>query len=112
VRRDKDKKLKLTMRLINCALGHEDLWGSGGIAPPFLTSAQDIGHRQVSRTGWVTPGGRAPGTHPIGGLVGPRSGQDTVGREKSLGPAGNRTHADQVAAFRYTDSAILVRLGN
>jgi hypothetical protein len=25
VRRDKDKKLKLTMRLINCALGHEDL---------------------------------------------------------------------------------------
>jgi hypothetical protein len=29
------------MCLISEALGHEDIWGSGGIAPPFLTSTLD-----------------------------------------------------------------------
>jgi hypothetical protein len=30
-------KVKLSLCLINEALRHEDIWGSGGIAPPFLT---------------------------------------------------------------------------
>jgi hypothetical protein len=37
------KNVKLTMCLINLVLSHEDIWESGGIAPPFLTSALDRG---------------------------------------------------------------------
>jgi hypothetical protein len=42
-------------------LCHEDLWGSGGIASPFLTSAVDGGEWSASRPGRFTPG-----THCIG----------------------------------------------
>jgi hypothetical protein len=42
---------------------HEDIWGSGGIAPPFLTSALDEGEWSVSRYGHFTSGERASGTH-------------------------------------------------
>jgi hypothetical protein len=31
-------KVNLALCLISEALCHEDIWGSGGIAPPFLTS--------------------------------------------------------------------------
>jgi hypothetical protein len=48
--------------------------GSGGIAPPFLTSALDGGEWSASRLGHFIPGERAPGTHCIGGWVGPRAG--------------------------------------
>jgi hypothetical protein len=41
-------KVKLSMHLINCGLCHVDIWGSGGIAPPFLTSALD-------EVGWSGP---------------------------------------------------------
>jgi hypothetical protein len=34
-------KAKLSLCLISSALCHEDMWGSGGIAPPFLTLALD-----------------------------------------------------------------------
>jgi hypothetical protein len=69
--------------------------GSGGEAPPFLTSALDE---------W---GGRlhalvalAPDTHWIGGLVG--SGH--YGEEENLlSLPGNRTPAVQSVACRYTD---------
>jgi hypothetical protein len=37
----KKVKLKLSLCLINYALRHENVWGSGGIAPVFLTSALD-----------------------------------------------------------------------
>jgi hypothetical protein len=53
---------------------HEDVWGSGGIAPPFLTSALDGGQLSASRLGCFSPGEIAPGTHWIGGWVGPRAG--------------------------------------
>jgi hypothetical protein len=33
----------MSLCLINSALWREDIWGSGGIAPPFLTSALDGG---------------------------------------------------------------------
>jgi hypothetical protein len=45
-------------------------WGSGGIAPPFLTSALDGGEWSASRPYRFTPGERAPGTHWIGGWLG------------------------------------------
>jgi hypothetical protein len=35
------KKAKLSMCLINYALGHEDVWRSGNIDPPILDSALD-----------------------------------------------------------------------
>jgi hypothetical protein len=52
-------------------------WGSGGIAPPFLTSALDGGEWSASRPCRFTPG-----THWIGGWVSPRIGLD--GEEKRI----------------------------
>jgi hypothetical protein len=34
-------KVNLFLDLINLAPPHEDVWGCGGIAPPFLISAID-----------------------------------------------------------------------
>jgi hypothetical protein len=36
---DNGRKVKLALYLTNCTLGHEDIWGSSGAAPSFLTSA-------------------------------------------------------------------------
>jgi hypothetical protein len=58
--------------------------GSGGIAPPFLTSTLDGGEWLASRSSHFTPGEKAPGTHRIGGWVGPRTGLDDVERRKTL----------------------------
>jgi hypothetical protein len=49
-------KLKLSLCLIKHC--HEYIWGSGGIGPPFLTSALDGGEWSASR-----PGVFIPGTH-------------------------------------------------
>jgi hypothetical protein len=43
------KKVKLSLCLINYASRHEDVLGSGGIAPSFLTSAIDGGDWSASR---------------------------------------------------------------
>jgi hypothetical protein len=60
---------------------HESVLGSGGIAPRIL----ELG----SRRRWE----RAPGTHCVGGWVGPRASLDTVVRRKNFeAPAGTRTH--------------------
>jgi hypothetical protein len=54
-------------------------WGSGSIAPRILlTSALDGGEWSVSRPGHFTTRERAPGTHRIGGCVGPRAGLEAV----------------------------------
>jgi hypothetical protein len=47
---------------------------SGGIAPPFLTSALDGGEWSVLITGRLAPGDKDPGTHWMGGWVGFRDG--------------------------------------
>jgi hypothetical protein len=47
--------------------------GSGGIAPPFWTSALDGGERSASRLNRFTPG-----THWRGGWVGPTAGLNPV----------------------------------
>jgi hypothetical protein len=44
----------------------EAYWGSGGIAPHFLTSALDGGEWSASRPGRFTPRERTPRTHWIG----------------------------------------------
>jgi hypothetical protein len=43
-----------------------------------FTSALVGGEWSASRTGRFTPGERAPGTHWIGGWVGPRAGLDDM----------------------------------
>jgi hypothetical protein len=62
------------------------VWGSGGIALSFLTSAADGGEWSASRPGRFNLWERSPGTHCIVGFVGLRVGLDAVEkREKSLG---------------------------
>jgi hypothetical protein len=55
----------------------------------FLTSALVGGEWSASRPGRFTPGERAPGTHWIGGWVGPSAGLDDV--EKIPDPTGTQT---------------------
>jgi hypothetical protein len=58
--------------------------GSGGIAPPFSTSALDGGECSTSRPGHFIFGERVPGTHWIGSWVVPRAGLDAVEYRKIL----------------------------
>jgi hypothetical protein len=46
----------LLLYLINSAPRHEDIWGSGGIAPPLMTSALDGGEWTASRPDRCNPG--------------------------------------------------------
>jgi hypothetical protein len=68
------------------------MWGSGGVAPPFFTSALDGGELSASRPCRFTPRKRALGTHWRGGWVGPKAGPDAMGG-KNLAPPGNHTPA-------------------
>jgi hypothetical protein len=79
---------------------------SGGIAPPFLTSALYGGKWSASRTSRSSSGERAPLTHWIGGWVGPGPAWTLWSRENSHVPAGNWTPAVQSVARDYTDWAI------
>jgi hypothetical protein len=55
---------------------HKDIWGSGGTAPPFFTSALDRGERSGSRLNRFKPRERAPGTYWIEGSLNPRAVSD------------------------------------
>jgi hypothetical protein len=68
----------LSLRLINSIPRHDDVWGPGDIAPPFLTSSLHGCEWSASRPGRFTPG-----THSCGpGWTQSRSG--SCGLEKSL----------------------------
>jgi hypothetical protein len=88
-------KVILSLRLINETPRHEDVLGSGSLAPPFLTSSlygcEWLGLRPCR----FIPGVIATGTHYMGGWMGPRTGLNTVEKIKCLVPAGNRTPAFQ-----------------
>jgi hypothetical protein len=77
--------------------------GSGGTAPPFLTSALHRGEWSVSSPDLFTPEERAPNAYCIGEWVAHRAGPDALEKRKSLSSAGNRTSAVQSVARRYTD---------
>jgi hypothetical protein len=77
-------KVKVTLCFINFAICHEDIWGSGGIAPPFLTSALDRGEQSASHSGSFIPRERAPGTHWIEGCVGPGASLGIMEKRKIL----------------------------
>jgi hypothetical protein len=49
---------------------------------------------------------KEPGTHMLGGWVGPRAGLDVVGKRKSLACAGNRTPVVQPVARREAERTI------
>jgi hypothetical protein len=74
---------------------------SGGIAPPFLTSALGEGEWSASRLCRFTPGGRASGTRWIGGWMSPRVGPDVVE---------NRTRAVQPVPI-LTELSLLLEIG-
>jgi hypothetical protein len=61
-------------------------WGVEIQLHAFLPSALDGGEWSASGTGCFTPRERAPGTHWIGGSVGPRAGLDAVSKRKVLSP--------------------------
>jgi hypothetical protein len=63
--------------VLSQVLRHEDVWGTGGMAPLFLISALNA-EWSASRPSRITPGERGQGTHWIGGWMGPRAGLDAV----------------------------------
>jgi len=67
--------------VFNEAPRHEDVWGSGGIAPRIL--------KHGTRWRWVVR--FTPGIHWIGGWAGPGAGLDAVVKRKILSPCRNWT---------------------
>jgi hypothetical protein len=61
-------------------------WGMEVQNHAFLTSELDGGEWSTSRTGRFIPRERAPGTHWIGGWVGPRAVLDAVVKRKNILP--------------------------
>jgi hypothetical protein len=81
-------------------------WGSGGVVPLSLTSALQGGEWSASRPGRFTPRERDPGTHWIGGWVGPTAVLDAVVKRKipsTRRESNPRTPIVQPVAERYTD---------
>jgi hypothetical protein len=75
-----------------------------------LTSALDGGEWSAARLDRFTPKETAPGTHCIGGRVGPRAVLDAVVKGKIPSPrreSNPRTPIVQPVAQRYTDWAIM-----
>jgi hypothetical protein len=62
----------LSLFLINWATRLEDMWRSGGLEPPYLTSATNGGEWSASCPGHCIRSERTPDVHWIGGWVGPR----------------------------------------
>jgi len=65
-------------------------WGVEVYLHAFLTFALDGDEWSASRSGRFTPRERTPGTHCIGGCMGPRSGLDAGWGEKFTALAGTR----------------------
>jgi hypothetical protein len=64
--------------VFNYVIKHNAVKAYGGIAPTFLTTALDGGEWSASRPDCFISRERAPGTHWVGGLVGPRAGLGAV----------------------------------
>jgi hypothetical protein len=77
----------------------------------FLTSALVRGEWSASCPGHFTPEERAPGTHWIGGWVGPRTSLDDIQNRKFLTLLGlkHQTLVIQPVASRYNNCAIPAR---
>jgi hypothetical protein len=88
--------------------------GSGGIAPPFLSSALDGGEWSASRPGRFALGERALGTHWIGGWVGPRAGVAVDKRKMSCRGSnpGGPARIPLLYRLRYPGSEMILTLYN
>jgi hypothetical protein len=102
-------RIKLSL-CFNWAPRHEGVLGEWRYSSTHsLTSALDGREWSASRPGRFTPRERAPGTHWIGGWVGPRAVLNAVVKRKIPSPRREskpRTPIDQPVAQRYTDWAI------
>jgi hypothetical protein len=77
-----------------------------GVEVSYNPSTLDRGEWSASRSCRFIPRERAPGTHWIGGLVGPRDVLDAVVKRKIPSPRrepNTRTPIVQPVAQRYTD---------
>jgi hypothetical protein len=90
---------------------HNEIWRSGGTAPPFLTSAPNGGEWSASRPCRFTPGERAPTTHWTGSCGGHRAGLDEVQKRKfftlpglELRPLGSSARSQSLYLLRYPGS--------
>jgi hypothetical protein len=104
-------KVKLSLCFsFNWAPRHEGVFGEWRYSSiQCLTSALDGGEWSASSPGRFTPRERGPGTHWIGGWVGPRAILDAVMKRKIPSPRQEskpRTPIIQFVAQRYTDWAI------
>jgi hypothetical protein len=85
--------VKVKVKLPLCLTKHHAMkvyWGMEVQLHTFLTSALDGGVWSALRPGRFTPGEKAPGTHWIGGWVGPRAVLGAVVKRKIPSPARNR----------------------
>jgi hypothetical protein len=92
--------------VLNEAPRHEGVLGWRYSCTHYLTSALDGGEWSALRPCRFTPTERAPGTHWIGGWVGPRAVLDAVVKRKTPGPrreSNPRNPIVQPVAQRYTD---------
>jgi hypothetical protein len=106
-------KVKVKVMLFLCfnwAPRHEGVFGEWKYSSTHsLTSALDGSEWSASRPGRFTPRETAPGTHWIGGWVGPRAVLDAVVKRKIPSPRREPnpgTPIVQPVAQRYTDWAI------
>jgi hypothetical protein len=105
----KGKKVKFSL-CFKWAPRHEGVLGEWKYVSTYsLTSALDGDEWSASRPGRFTSRERTPGTHWIGGWVGPRAVLDTAVKRKIPSPrreSNPRTPIIQPLAQRYTDWAI------
>jgi hypothetical protein len=81
------KLIKRKIKLSLCLIKHSAMkmyGGSEGTAPAYLTSALDGGEWSASHSCCFTPRENVPGTHWVGGWVGPRTSLDAVEKRKIL----------------------------
>jgi hypothetical protein len=86
------------------------MWGSGGIAPAFLSSALDGVEWSASQSCCFTPRENAPGDHWVRGWVSLRVGLDNVEKRKVLHcresiPA-SPAHSPSLYQLSYPDSSV------
>jgi hypothetical protein len=80
------------------------VWGSGGTASTFLTSALDGGEWSASRPSRSITAEIASSLQFIGSWVGRRTSLDVMEKRKIPAPVGNRIQAFQPLTRRYTGS--------